>query len=572
MQSSQQRNIPQLPSAQAADLLKQRKETVLRTWEKHVFREIPAARQVDRSALRGSLPSFIEEISQTLADGNMSRVWAAREEAGGARAAHRIDVAGHSFDQVLTECRLLRKAIFETLEKDAQLSKESRDIILETIELAIGDAAAVYVERQFARERQGCEQTEEINRRLHSLHAITEAALVSSVSLDNLLNDLCERIREIFDADTVAILLLTEDQKGLVLHAAYGLEQELIKKDVIPIDRDIAGRIMAERKPLLLEDLSSINISSESLRIQDARSLMGVPLRLTDRAIGVLLVGTLSERKFTECDTTQFEIIADRIATAIEHARLFEAARANIDHLETEKEIREAFVASLSHDLRTPLTSAKLSVQLAARAIDTPELRDRSLLRALDSMDRADRMIQNLLDASRVSAGQKLPLELDYVDLEALAQDVIDEACVVRGGHCRLAAGAPNISGYWSRDGLRRVLENLVSNARKYGRPGSLVTTTIEEIEDGNWVRISVHNDGEPIPMEMQAKLFEPFHRGTHAEKSGKRGWGLGLTIVRGIVQAHGGRIFVQSAADQGTTFFVDLPMDARSESLARGA
>jgi signal transduction histidine kinase len=114
----------------------------------------------------------------------------------------------------------------------------------------------------------------------------------------------------------------------------------------------------------------------------------------------------------------------------------------------------------------------------------------------------------------------------------------------------------------WSPDELRRSLWNLVTNALKYGAPATTVTIAIRRVDDS--AVISVHNEGEPIPAEEQPLLFEPFGRARRAEAGRVRGWGLGLTLVRGCVEAHGGRLELSSTAEGGTTFAMWLPLDAR--------
>jgi signal transduction histidine kinase len=109
---------------------------------------------------------------------------------------------------------------------------------------------------------------------------------------------------------------------------------------------------------------------------------------------------------------------------------------------------------------------------------------------------------------------------------------------------------------------LRRVIENLCTNAVKYGLADTPITITLKA--EAERVQLSVHNYGPVIPKEQQSRLFEAFQRAPSAEQSGKRGWGLGLTLVRGITEAHGGSVEVASSEKEGTTFTVSLPWDTR--------
>jgi signal transduction histidine kinase len=120
------------------------------------------------------------------------------------------------------------------------------------------------------------------------------------------------------------------------------------------------------------------------------------------------------------------------------------------------------------------------------------------------------------------------------------------------------------IEGFWSSSAIRRILENLCGNSVKYGAPHRPVTVSLEE--EGGKVKLQVHNEGMPIPTTELPHLFEPFRRSSAARASGKRGWGLGLTLVKGLVEAQGGSVSVSSSEAQGTLFTVVLPRDARSE------
>jgi signal transduction histidine kinase len=110
-------------------------------------------------------------------------------------------------------------------------------------------------------------------------------------------------------------------------------------------------------------------------------------------------------------------------------------------------------------------------------------------------------------------------------------------------------------------------MENLISNAIKYGAADSPVTVTLQDLSDK--VRISVHNFGNPLSDDERTRIFDQFKRSKAAEASGKKGWGIGLTIVRGLTEAHGGSITVESSQETGTTFAVTLPRDARAKSDA---
>jgi signal transduction histidine kinase len=169
-------------------------------------------------------------------------------------------------------------------------------------------------------------------------------------------------------------------------------------------------------------------------------------------------------------------------------------------------------------------------------------------------------MLRTLLDVSRAGSGARLALDLGPCDLVAVVRGIVERLELSHGD--RFVVVAPGeVRGQWSADALGRAVENLVANALKYGDPHQPVTITVAT-EHGR-ASVAVHNHGSFIPQRERESLFEAFRRSEKAESS-VRGWGLGLALVRAVAEAHGGSIAVESLAGMGTTFLVDLPLDAR--------
>lgn len=251
------------------------------------------------------------------------------------------------------------------------------------------------------------------------------------------------------------------------------------------------------------------------------------------------------------------------VADVTEQGRIRSEREEAIRGLKIERELRERFVVTLTHDLRNPLAAAKAAVDLIARTSKDQSHLQLATLASL-SLSRVDAMISNLLDVNRITSGEALPLSLEVFDLSLLLSEVVSELTTVCGDRFRLETTEPQI-GNWDARALRRAIDNLVANAAKYG--DQFTPIAIKCTGAGDRVRISVHNSGEPISQEDQKYIFQQFRR-TGSEKSRKtKGWGIGLSLVRGVAESHGGTVRVESSAERGTTFIVELPRDAAAKT-----
>lgn len=228
--------------------------------------------------------------------------------------------------------------------------------------------------------------------------------------------------------------------------------------------------------------------------------------------------------------------------------------------LEAESELKEIFISTLSHDLRTPLTIATLSANtLAKNLIEIPSL-NKIALRISSAMIKADKMIQNLLDASFIKAGEKLPIIIRPVCMNKIIEAVVEDLSSIHENRFQFFAPC-EVNGFWDDEGIRRVLENLLLNAIKYGYAKSLVTIKLSIVD--NTVSISVHNEGDLVTADELITIFSRFKRVNSNKKNEQKGWGLGLTLVKGIIEAHRGTIYAKSVAGEGTTFIIELPLDS---------
>jgi signal transduction histidine kinase len=228
----------------------------------------------------------------------------------------------------------------------------------------------------------------------------------------------------------------------------------------------------------------------------------------------------------------------------------FEAAQAAL---------RERFVAALTHDLRNPLMTAHAAAQLirlGKSGSDIPRLADR----ILENLNRMDGMIRDLLDVMAFQTGERLRLHICQFDLSEVAREVAEQFNTLHEQRIRLTA--KEAVGYWDRQAIKRAIENLVGNALKYGHSGTPVRVRIETLHER--AILAVHNEGDPIPPEQISTVFQVFRR-MHAATAGNTpGWGIGLPYVRTVAESHGGSVVIDSSVGRGTTFIIDMPLDAR--------
>jgi signal transduction histidine kinase len=396
---------------------------------------------------------------------------------------------------------------------------------------------------------------------LRALQSITDTAL-AHLALTDLLPQVLNRVTMALAVDNTAILLISADEEAFVPYMARGPDEQVAGQVRIPLGPGIAGRIAASRQPLVVEDLSTVEMGEAVTPFWRAttQALMGVPLVVDDRVIGVLQAGTRAPRHFTADEVRLLQLVADRIALAIDHARLYEAERQAHDEAVAAVQARDEFLSVAAHELKTPVTSLRgfaqllLHVMRGESRIDAPSVR-----RALQHLDqqsiKLEGLVTQLLDLSRIEAG-KLALDKQATDVTELVNAVAAAAQAGTRLHTLVVdAPGPIVADI---DPLRveQVLVNLVNNAIKYSPDGGSIDLTVRPWADG--VQVTVRDHGLGIAPEHQAHIFDRFYQ-AHAH-SHRSGIGLGLHISRQIVDLHGGSITAAIPTDGGSYFVVTLP------------
>jgi len=228
-------------------------------------------------------------------------------------------------------------------------------------------------------------------------------------------------------------------------------------------------------------------------------------------------------------------------------------------------EFEQQLIGIVSHDLRNPLGAILMGAARLNQQDGLDSNVRKTSARIHSSAARAVRMVNELLDFTQARMGGGIRIECNPTDFHSLLRTMVDEVEAANPSARVKVEMSGDGLGLWDGDRLSQVLQNLVTNALKYGEPGTPVL--VAAWGDREHVTFSVHNEGAPLPADQRSALFEPFQRGTGTVDKTGRSVGLGLFIVKSIVDAHGGHIEVRSEAGKGTTFIVSLPRHARSSA-----
>ena len=416
-------------------------------------------------------------------------------------------------------------------------------------------------EELLAREQAARAEAEHAAESIRRLQAVTDGAL-TRLAIDDLLHEMLAPVRELLGTDSAAILLLTEDGQSLAVRATVGLREGAMGLRV-PVGQGLVGSIAASRAPLIVEDLSTVEVINPVLR-QEARSLIGAPLFVEGRFIGVIHADTTQVRRFTEDDVRLLQLAADRVALAIEHARLYEVEQQARRQAEEANRMKDEFLALVSHELRSPLNAILgYAALLRYHGLDAQKVEHAS-----DIIERSGKaqaqLIDDLLDTARIISG-KLRLEVGPVDLVLVieqAVQTIQPAADAKG--ISLQANLPPTIGQITGDAarLQQVVWNLLSNAVKFTLQGGRVEVRLERVDP--YICITVSDTGKGITPDFLPYVFDRFRQADAS--SGRRygGLGLGLALVKYLVELHGGTIKAASLGEgHGATFKVTLPVRA---------
>jgi signal transduction histidine kinase len=434
------------------------------------------------------------------------------------------------------------------------------------------------------------EQTRvELRRKVTQLTALHRAGLLFSSTLDRetLLQQVLESLTQVLHYDR-AMVSFFDPARSVIQHARIiGVSPDVeafVHACEVPVTdaHSPEGTVVLQGRPLLIEDIQAISPALHPLNrrlavMSRTKAVIVVPLKTKDRILGTLTVDRTHERSLNKDDLELMTTVASQVAIALDNAAAYRQieewnvglemkVRERTAALEQADRLRAQFLSHVSHELKTPLTSIKGFLQNLLDGLTGPlnDKQQRYLSRMLDNSDRLIRMIEDLLDRTSIEAG-KVALVPVEVDVESCLIEVIEQLrplAVVKSQRVELCPPAGLLTVWADRDRVIQVIVNLVQNAIKYTLNEGTITLLAEPV-GSRMARIAVRDTGPGIPSECLEKIFDPFFRVPQGQRTGPKGLGLGLSIVKTLVELQGGAVAAQNRPEGGAEFSFTLPLVA---------
>lgn len=525
---------------------------ILERWVEDAERAA-AARGLTRPELLNIMPTYLTALAQPGADHPTRTDLELLESHLSSRLR-----AGFKLDEVVDEFAILGRAIVRTWSRERP---EDTPTVTEVDHLlAVLQGATTFVTALFTQHLLTDEQTEKRDVRLLAESFRDSHEGISPLSPARLPEAL-KIIMEALTADTATLLLYNATTHELIMTASVGLADEGLTGYARSLDpASLEGKIAASGQPTTMYDVVTTPLDvTDALRQSGIATVLGVRLPQHRALVGVMYLGMRRHRSMSPREMRRLVALTEQLALHVDNAKLQAELLEHIEALHTERRLRDQLVSIVAHDLRGPLSAARIASRLLTSKKTSAATSEKHFASLARNLDRADRLVTDLLDVERLHAGQALAVNLESANLRAIVEEVVTELSAEHPGRLVLTT-EDGLQGVWDPSLLRRAIWNLTSNALKYGAPDTPVHVTASRTREG--VSVLVHNEGAPISPEDQATIFQPFSR---VGEQVATGWGLGLAVVRGCAEAHGGAVFVDSAPGRGTTFTMALPVDARA-------
>ena len=408
------------------------------------------------------------------------------------------------------------------------------------------------------------------------------SVLTSAYEKIRLIDLIIEKINAAIPVEKIALILRPPSDKAFKIFGSLGITKKEQSDLRLEVSTNIAKHVEFTKKPLVKKgraEISSVAELQQGTVLDKIGIELLIPIMLQEQLMGFLVLGKkLSEVKFSEEDLELLSTMATDGFIAFERLRLQESMileQAEKEKLEELSRLKSEFISHVSHELRTPLTSITWSVENLLDGIpEKPSAKVKEYLTGIyNCSQHLSRMIENLLNITRIEAG-KIEIYTERLNLFDEIQKSVElsKPLAEKKEIYIEALPAANLWVKADRDHLQAILTNLLDNAIKYSDKGSVVQIKAKIVDEegskrvGNslthQVAILVVDHGAGIPKEKQQAIFERFERVKKEKASREKGLGLGLHIVKKFVELQGGRIWLESELEQGSTFTFTLPIE----------
>ena len=406
---------------------------------------------------------------------------------------------------------------------------------------------------------------------LGQLSRIVEVSLTLNSTLDpeQLLQYIIKTASELLDCEAASILLFDEKRGELFFATAANAAKQLAAIPV-PLEGSIAGTIFRENRPLIInnaqQDPRHYAQVGEQINFQ-TRTLLGVPMRIRNRVTGVLEALNKRSGEFTQADTDLLSVVASQAAIAIQNARLIQALQKAYDELSRVDKLKSDFISIASHELRTPL-----GVLLGYATFLQEESQGQAsemASKVLNSALKLRELVEAMTNLNLIQVGSTR-MEFRTIPIQQVILSAVKEIQIAaEAKNQKLSLNLPEKALIVQADPekLKLVFVNLLNNAVRFTQPEGEIWVMAKPMHNEAWVE--VQDNGVGIPPSEIENIFKEFSQVEDHMTRRVGGLGLGLSIARGIVKLHNGRIWAESGGEgQGSTFRVVLPSPGATGSL----
>ncbi len=397
--------------------------------------------------------------------------------------------------------------------------------------------------------------------------------LTSTYDLDELLNLILSAANELTQTEAASILLLDENGADLRFAATTGGDMNKLAALRVPVESSLAGSIMRSGEAMVIDNVQQDPrhfTGVDKTLAFESRSMLGVPLMMRERPIGVLeALNKIGNDSFSDEDGQVLLTLAAQAAVAIENARLVTALQNAYEQLNRVDQIKSNFIAIASHELRTPLGVIMGYAAMLREDAQNPETSEH-LDKVLGSAMRLRDLIDDMVNVQHIEEGKAKLVVVDFT-LQEVVQRVVQtvrDLYTAKSQEVLLQLPGEPLHLKADQDKIRLVLNNLLTNAIKFTGPGGRIMISAEQ-QNGD-VSVHVADTGIGIPRAEVDRIFDRFYQVEPHLTRQYGGLGLGLAIAKGMIDLHGGRIWVESVEGKGSRFSFSVPIDGPKKDTGR--